>query len=337
MSTNYKPSANKLCLIIVFTVSTAIILLNSCRQKTQLEKDIDDGKQLAQTYCVSCHLLPDPALIDRRSWVKGVLPAMAQKLHLHTYSGMYYADRSSFITVADWQKIEAYYTNTSPVTLVIPKLAIAPLKDWAIFSAMRPKTDTTGPLAMTTYTGFNPTDHKFYSADAANNLYSWDSNLNPTLVRKMSSPVTGALFPQNPDKSNTGIFTCIGVLPPLNVANGKVIQMSLDGKTKDTLVIGDKLPRAVQTVAADFNKDGLMDYVVCGFGHDNGGLYLLQQQANHQFKKTTIRDIAGGEQLILGDFNHDGWPDVMCLFAQAQEGIWMFLNDHRGALLHQTC
>lgn len=334
MSTRYRVSANMLCLIIVFTVSTAIVVLNSCRQKTQLEQDIDDGQELAQHYCAACHQLPDPSQIDRRSWVKGVLPAMAQKLHLHSYGGEYYADRTSFITVADWQKIAAYYTNTAPEKLVIPKPAVAPLKDWAIFNAVRPKiTDTTGPLAMTTYTGFNPTDHRIYSADAANNVYSWDADLNRKLVGTFSSPVTGALFPQNTDKSNTAIFTCIGVLPPMDIAKGKVIQISLDGKTKDTLTIGDGLPRAVQTVAADFNKDGLMDYVVCGFGHDIGGLYLLQQQKDHTFKKSSIRDIPGGEQLITGDFDGDGWPDVMCLFAQAQEGIWMFLNDHKGGFV----
>lgn len=337
MSIKYRPSANMLCLLIVVAVGSAIAVLNGCRQKTKLESDIDDGKELAQHYCAACHQLPDPAQIDRGSWVKGVLPAMAKRLRLHSFSGQYYADRESFITVADWDKIAAYYTNTSPVNLVVPKPAVAPVKDWAIFSAVRPKNiDTTGAPAMTTYVGFNPTDHKIYSGDAANNLYTWDADLNLKVARKMSSPVTGGLFPQNADKSNTGIFTCIGVLPPLDVAKGKVIQISLDNKTKDTITIGDGIPRAVQSVAADFNKDGLMDYVVCGFGHENGGLYLLQQQPNHQFKKTSIRDIAGGEQLITGDFNNDGWPDVMCLFAQAQEGIWMFLNDHKGGFTTQN-
>jgi hypothetical protein len=65
-------------------------------------------------------------------------------------------------------------------------------------------------------------------------------------------------------------------------------------------------------------------------------LYLLQQKNDHSFKKVIISNIAGGEQLIIGDFNNDGWMDVMCLFAQADEGIRMFLNNHRGGFTTQT-
>ena len=38
----------------------------------------------------------------------------------------------------------------------------------------------------------------------------------------------------------------------------------------------------------------------------------------------------GAIQLETGDFNHDGWLDIMCLFAQGDEGIWMFTNDQHG-------
>ncbi len=339
MSLKYKPSVNKLIIIFSFAFSIAVFGLNSCREKTgdTVGSDNADGKLLAEKYCVSCHQLPDPAQLDRKTWEKGVLPAMAKRLRLQKYMGQYYADRQSFITGPEWQKIVAYYKNMAPVNLIIPKPAVAPLKDWAIFSVVRPKkVDTSGPASMTTFTGFDPVNHKIYSGDAMSNLFVWDNNLNSKLVKKMSSPVTGGLFPKNADNSNVGIFTCIGILPPLELAKGKVIQLNLDGNTRDTIVIGEGLPRAVQTVAADFNKDGLMDYVVCGFGHERGGLYLLQQQANHQFKKTAIREVPGGEQLITGDFNNDGWTDVMCLFAQADEGIWMFLNDHKGGFIAQN-
>jgi len=123
------------------------------------------------------------------------------------------------------------------------------------------------------------------------------------------------------------------MLPPLDVEKGQVVQISLNAKVAKQKVFTDSLPRAVQSVAADFNKDGLMDYVVCGFGHERGGLFLLQQRSDHSYKKTVMRGIPGGEQLITGDFDNDGWPDVMCLFAQADEGIWMFLNDHKGGFI----
>jgi hypothetical protein len=335
----HRPSANQLYLLIVRLAVAFTGFLYSCHNNNgpeSLEDQVADGKELAKRYCVTCHQLPDPSLLDRRTWEKGVLPAMAWRLKIHNWGGEYYADRESYITVDDWKKITAYFTNTAPVNLTIPKHTPEPLNDWAIFKAIKPgKVDTSGPDATTTFVGYNPTDQKIYSADAANNLLTWDNNLNSMLVRTMDSPVTGALFGSDKNASNA-IFTCIGVLPPLDKAQGKVIQVSITDKIKDTLVIGDSLPRPVQTVAADFNKDGLMDYVVCGFGHEKGGLYLLQQQPNNQFKKITINDWPGGEQMITGDFNNDGWTDFMCLFAQANEGLWMFLNDHKGGFTSQA-
>jgi hypothetical protein len=49
-----------------------------------------------------------------------------------------------------------------------------------------------------------------------------------------------------------------------------------------------------------------------------------------------IRAVPGAIQVDIGDFNNDGWPDVMCLFAQGDEGVWMFLNDHKGGFTEQN-
>ncbi|MDF2430626.1 MAG: hypothetical protein JWP44_257 [Mucilaginibacter sp.] len=321
--------------IIFFSFAAIICYLSACQHNDTndaTQNDVADGKMLAAKYCQSCHQLPDPSLIDRESWVNGVLPAMAKKLNIKHYMGQYFADKRSALNIVEWQNIVTYYKKASPVNLTVPKPAIVPLKDWAIFSLLKPKDNLQGPVAMTTLLTFNPFDRSFYSGDAASKFYNWDKNLKPKLIQTLPSAVTGATFLKNTDSTTKAVITCIGVMAPINVAMGKVIQFNLNGNVKGgkQVTIGDSLPRSVQTVASDFNKDGLMDYVVCGFGHDNGGLYLLQQQQNHTYKKTTIRDIAGGEQLITGDFNNDGWPDVMCLFAQADEGIWMFLNDKKG-------
>ena len=338
MSAKFRLSSNRLCLLIAFLFTVVVFTVNSCSENTQAKRtaqDIADGKKLAKKYCVSCHQLPDPALIDSASWVNGVLPAMAKRLGIRNYMGQYFADNKSTVNIVQWQKIVAYFQKTSPVTLVIPKPDKTTVKDMAGFELIKPqKYDKEAP-AMTTLLSFNTYDHYFYSGDAIGNFYRWDKTLNAKLVHKMPSTITGAIFSQNADHINEAVLTCIGILPPVDIAKGKVIKISLAGK-KEEVTIGDSIPRAVQSVAADFNKDGLMDYVVCGFGHEYGGLYLLQQQPDHSFKKSVMRGIPGGEQLITGDFNNDGWTDVMCLFAQADEGIWMFLNDHKGGFTMQN-
>ncbi len=338
MFTKYKLSVNKLFLLVVVLVTISTVFFNSCNNTVEtptLQSEIADGHLFAKKYCVRCHQFPDPALIDRESWVTGVLPAMGKELNVHNYMGQYFCDNSSMLSTAEWQKIVTYYTNTSPVSLVIPKPTTAPLSDWAIFSLEKPKKVNPLMPAMTTMISFNPNDQQLYTADAANNLYRWDSALNSKIVGKFDSPVTDIHYFNSPDGAHKEVITCIGNMAPVNLSKGKVLLMDPTGKIKNAspVLIADSLPRPVQTVAADFNKNGLTDYVVCGFGHDKGGLYFLNQQPNHTFKKQLISSRAGGEQLLTGDFNNDGWPDVICLFAQADEGIWMFLNDHKGGFI----
>lgn len=337
MFSDHLLSANRKAIWIVFIGLLAISALYRCSNGPKINtsgENIAEGGALAKKYCTSCHSFPGPELIDRESWVKRVLPAMGKQLGVRVYMGQYFCDSRSTLTTPEWLKIVAYY-NTAPESLTIPKPATAPLNDWAIFTLEKPAEVNLSMPAMTTMISFDPNNKTLYTADAANNLYKWDEGLNSKLVYKFDSPVTGMSYLSG--DLNSGVVTCIGNMAPVNLSKGKVLLFDLNRKDKNNpALIADSLPRPVQTVAADFNKDGLMDYVTCGFGHDRGGLYLLQQQPDHSFRKSMISNIAGGEQLITGDFNHDGWTDVMCLFAQADEGIRMFLNDHKGGFITQT-
>lgn len=332
----YKPSANQFCLIIILVFLTSVVALNSCNTPSTpptVQQQMAQGRELAKKYCINCHLFPEPALIDKTSWLKGVLPAMAIQLGVHNYMGQYYCDNTSALNTPDWQKIVTYYKNSAPDSLIIPKPAVAPLNDWSVFSLLKPKRISASIPAMTTMVAYNPNDHQIYTGDVANNLYKWDWELKSKLIHHFDSPVTGLNILNN--EPNSGIVTCIGTIAPLNLMKGKILSLGLNAKGSKAkpVMITDSLPRPVQTVSADFNKDGLMDYVVCGFGHDKGALYLVQQQPDHSYKKKVISSIAGGEQLITGDYNNDGWPDVICLFAQADEGIYMFLNDKKGGFI----
>ncbi|HVV54620.1 MAG TPA: FG-GAP-like repeat-containing protein, partial [Mucilaginibacter sp.] len=88
--------------------------------------------------------------------------------------------------------------------------------------------------------------------------------------------------------------------------------------------------RPVQTVAGDFNKDGLTDWIVLGQGIKVGGVYLLKQNADHTFTQSTISDNTGPVQVVVGDYNNDGWPDAMVLYGSGDEGLTLYLNDHKG-------
>ena len=85
---------------------------------------------LALKYCQSCHLFPDPSLLDTKSWENGVLPHMGPRLGIFNYDFKTYPsfknDRNlvpdfypaqPLLSLDEWQKIIDYYTAISPDSL----------------------------------------------------------------------------------------------------------------------------------------------------------------------------------------------------------------------------
>lgn len=324
-------TARKLVTAVALTVAVSVGIYSCHSNQSQIQEPI--GKTLAKKYCTSCHAFADPSLADKKSWQDGILPAMAKNLKLRTYMGQIFADSHSVVSSAEWGEITKWYITNAPDSLVIPKPKVAPVKDWAVFSVVRPQDVNRQMPAMTTMTAFSPIDHQLYTSDAANNLYRWTPDGKSTLLHTFESPVTGADF----KPGGLAVLTTIGNMIPLDSLKGKIQEYNLGGSGKsEPVVITDSLPRPVQTVSADFNKDGLEDYVVCGFGHDRGALYYVQQLPGKKVKKQVMLGVPGGVQLQAGDFNNDGWTDVICLFAQADESLRMFLNDHHGGFTMKT-
>jgi hypothetical protein len=56
----------------------------------------------------------------------------------------------------------------------------------------------------------------------------------------------------------------------------------------------------------------------------------MTQKADHSYNQSTIMKKAGSVQARVGDFNNDGWPDLMVLFGTGDEGLWLFLNNQKG-------
>lgn len=332
MVTKFRVSANTLGLTIAAVVTAAIFFLNGCNTAPHVNtpsENLAEGQVLSQKYCASCHRYPDPTLLDKLTWEQGVLPKMAGQLGIQQEMGQYYLDKKSLINLTDWQRIIDFYKHYAPQKLAVPKQDA--LIDWAMFSARRPaKVDRKGSPAMTSMISFNRLDGKLYTGDAAGNLLRWDASLNSVLVSKMPSSISFANFYKATDGSNAAAITCMGILPPNDELKGGLQQLNLTDKSAQNLMLADSLPRPVFTATGDFNKDGLMDYVICGYGNTKGALMLLEQQDGGKYHKRIIRQAPGAIQIETGDFNNDGWPDIICLFAQADEGVWMFLNDKHG-------
>jgi hypothetical protein len=70
----------------------AALAFVSCRSpaKNRTHRAVSDssiaaGKTLAGIHCQRCHMLPDPSLLDARTWQNSVLPAMGPRLGIFNY------------------------------------------------------------------------------------------------------------------------------------------------------------------------------------------------------------------------------------------------------------
>jgi hypothetical protein len=322
---------------ITFIILSAIGICStvlSCNNDQPPADVAVDGKSLSEKYCISCHKYVAPQMLDQVTWTKHVLPAMAKRLGIEVYADDQYVNNpsaKSTVTYDEWLKIVDYYTKTAPKAIKPAKAPVVPLKDWGVFTLV-PLSKDTVPVATTTMIKFDTISHRIFTSDMMNNgLYQWNDKSKLIATNKFSSPVVNVQVTKDANGTEYGSFTFIGTMLAIDVANGYVADFDLSKpgmKKADT--IADKLPRPLQSIQVDLDKDGLTDRVVCGFGHNFGGLYWYKQLPGKKFEKMVISSIPGAEQAVIGDFNRDGWPDIACLFAQADEGVWMFLNDHKG-------
>lgn len=293
----------------------------------------NDGKSLSVKYCKSCHEYPEAQFLDKESWTKHILPAMAPRLGIKVYDEDQYVNdpsAKSALSYDEWLKIVDYYTTAAPVALKPAKQPVKPVKDWGVFSLKKP-TRYGSFEATTTMIVYDTTGRQVYTSDRnSSSIYQWSDKLVQLSSHRYSSPAVDAHFVKDAFGKEHGLFTFIGSMDAVDVFNGFLIDITMNpnGLWQDEEV-ANGLPRPVQSLSADFDKDGLRDFILCGFGHNTGGLYLYRQLPGKKFEKHIISSIPGAEQAVIDDFDHDGWPDVACLFAQADEGIWLFRNDHK--------
>jgi hypothetical protein len=326
-------------LVIFIFFLSASVLFNGCKGNNDKTfkatgDTIADGAKLVQTYCTKCHQLVPANFLIKDVWIHHTLPAMSRYLGLSTYGSEYFkknTNDTSGISLVEMQAIVAYYNKIAPTTLEPVKPPVPLVDDWAGFSMKKPQENKS--TAFTTMVAVNPNTHKIYTSDViTEKLYEWNSELKGQIIATLPSAAVNASFIKDANGTDQGLFTCIGQLQPVDFPNGKVIKVDLTGKSNNVIpaVVSSELARPVQTLSADFNKDGLPDWVICGQGFKTGGVYLLTQKADHSFSQTNISDKAGSVQAVAGDFNNDGWQDVMVLFGSGDEGLWVYFNDQKG-------
>jgi hypothetical protein len=332
-------------LLVSFVITFCIGCNNVPRNNSHpgiSNSDIRKGQALAKVYCQSCHLLPDPSMLDSKSWEKGVLPAMGPRLGIFSWNGKSYPfarydmslgedfyPKQPVLKPGEWQSIVNYFIATAPDTLHHTNPGQQAIKTGlSLFTVESPANATSNP-ATSLVKIIGQTSPEVVISDATKQaLYRFDGNLKLVDSIKNRGPIVDV------DISGSRWLTCdIGILNPNNgkYGSGRNISLLPDNKLKqDSTVLFDGLQRPVQITAADLNKDGKEDYLVCEFGFQTGALSWMENRGNGKYERHVLRPLPGAVKAYINDYNHDGLPDLWVLFSQGEEGIFLYTNKGQG-------
>ena len=334
---------------IFYSLLLPAIFFASCNsfEKNQSHQSVSNssiakGKELANTYCQSCHLLPDPSLVDSKSWETGVLPNMGPRLGIFSYGTKYYPSSKNDLNLSrnfypssplmskeEWRNIIDYYTSLSPDSLAEPGRQ-SPVKiNEELFKIETPEFKPIIPATCFVRIDSSSSFRRLIISDAiTRNLYRYDNRLTLIDSFKNTSPVVDIEMHQR-----DFIACTIGDMNPNNAKYGSAVLISKDeqGRMKlDSSFKLKELARPVQVSSADFNADGKMDQLVCEYGHVTGALSWMESLGNNKYDRHVIREVPGAIKAYIRDVNKDGLPDIWVLFAQGDESIILFTNKGQG-------
>ena len=292
-----------------------------------------DGERLAHTYCAACHMFPQPALLDKQTWRTGVLPQMALRLGVPTRSLFAAMSRDPEMVVLtkavsepDWEKIVGYYLEQAPDTLPQETLPAEPQLDPPLFSAgaFIPRLQSS---AIITLLKTDTVNGRIFVGEAGSNTFRvFDFNRHLTASLTLGSPPTDVIS----EKDRLFVLES-GRLEPNDEPKGTLVQYDVarDGSLHFGKIVIDSLFRPVFVKQFAFAGDGRQDFVICEFGNNRGRLALYREDGA-TYRRHLLDATPGAIRFEILDLTGDGFPDIVALFAQADERIVLFANDGTG-------
>lgn len=298
---------------------------------------------LAARYCTGCHLLPEPNLLDKATW-KTILPRMGH------YHGIYAND-----TLRDWileggragqiveqrgifpltptldtlifQKISTYYLEEAPARLALKEREESVRVGLPYFNLRKPGGKTKNP--MTLMVKIDAPD-RFYISDVGRSaLAIMDADFQ---VLKTARIPEGTSWIHQDDAGTLALV--IGTFNPTDMDLGYVMQLP-EGPGDPTRILVQNLQRPVHLDRGDLDGDGRDDLVICEYGKQTGSLSWWKQDRAGNFQKFVLQNKPGATKAYIRDLNGNGRQDIIALFGQGDEGIFIYHNQGNGNFVEE--
>lgn len=300
-----------------------------------------NGERLAEAYCRSCHLMPKPDVLDRNTWKTKVLPDMRKRMGLYLEEdfgtelpedsgvppGIY--SKVQLIKREDWAKIEEFYLENSPEKPVPQIGKKSPKFGFPGFTVEQPAFTKVFP-SLTTLVKIHPQTGDLWVGNRFKSLFVLDSQHGFRIKDSISTDVAPVEIRWDSDQSFE--LLTMGLMDPSKDSVGMLSRYWKDSKIWKKELILDKLIRPVHAERADWDGDGKLDRVISGFGDHLGKLSFF---AGSNAGELILKPNPGARRTMAVDFNQDGKLDIIGLMAQAQEGIYVWINQGGGKFLEK--
>lgn len=283
------------------------------------------GRELMNTYCAVCHLLPEPTLLDRATWRDKVLPLVRKRVGIDALDPN--GSKGERDTLEDWRTIWEDYILVAAPDKPLPQPPHAPiqigLKQFTVFDPQyRPQ------KSYATLVRIDAGARQLYVGNAlTRTLDVMDASGRPVSSTRVDTTLT-CLAPCR----NGWVGTQIGIVVPHDKPCGQLtLYTKTNNQFSDSADIRSEIFRPTDVAVGDLDGDGREDYVVSCFGNQTGQFAWYRNAGEGKFTENLLFDNRpGATRSVLVDANHDGRLDIVVLMAQAREGIYLFTNQGQG-------
>jgi len=321
--------------LIILTIALSLAACNGNRETVEvmdeaLVRQADSLEATVKAVCSSCHMWVPPDKLDKYTWKEKVLPVMAAKMGIYELDGItFYSEKNDpkvpagiypekpTIEPALMRKIFNYFYVKAPETLPTQQRNLPIGEETQLFDAMIPSVQQSGP-PIATFVKVLPLQQQIMVgiSGASNQLVVLNNDLSAKWILDVpSAPVWCDL--SRPDQ---WLLTCMGSVFPNNDKSGQLLAVN-PAIQKFGMPLLAKLARPVQALRMG------NDYLVNNFGHLAGDLSVYNPNGN---VSKVLRKEPGCIRSLLFDWNNDGKKDVLAMFAQGVEGIYLYTNKGNG-------
>lgn len=336
------------------------LLLASCtsgtkegEQKTPAKTAFDDempinesdlsGAQLANYYCISCHLFPKPELLDKKTWEDFILNRMGHFYGIYEAeniregiieggrAGQFVEQANLFppqptLDTAIFNKIKAYYLEEAPDKLPLPEKK--PIKiGLKSFDVVTPSYRSNNPMTSLVKIA---APNKIYVSDVGTSSLSiLDGQFK---VQRNAPTREGVSWIY--EENNVSLALVMGTFNPTDMNIGYLMTLP-QNRGGDARILISELKRPVHMDWGDLDGDGNSEVVICEYGKHTGSLSWWKQDNTGTFRRKILRNKPGATKAYIRDLNNNGKMDIIALFGQGEEGIFIYHNQGNGNFIEE--